>query len=275
MLSLLYYLPLYYEAVKELSPTKAGLALFPETFSVAPACIIMGLLVSHTGHYRRGVWAGWLLTTVGAGLLCLLDVNTSTVKWIFLNIVGGVGIGILYSAMSFAIQASASAAEEDSGFAIAMFSFFRSLGTVSSFPFRFPKIISNFQQAIGVAISGVIFQNSLKTKLLSYPALAPFAIEYSQNAAELVETIKTMRNGPVKKDIQKAYSDALQIVWAVMCAVAAVGLVVSFFTVEYTLDDPEKVKDLDAQKYSGEGTEKPFENIRNGEDIDRYNNELE
>src|SRR6266567_3883258 len=56
LLTLLYYLPLYYEAVKGLSPTKAGIALFPETFSVAPACIIMGLLVSHAGRYRGGVW---------------------------------------------------------------------------------------------------------------------------------------------------------------------------------------------------------------------------
>ena len=67
-----------------------------------------------------------------------------------------------------------------------------------------------------------------------------------------------------KKNIQEAYSDALQIVWAAMCAVAAVGLVVSFFTVEYTLDDPEKAKDLDARKYSEKGTEKPSENIRDG-----------
>jgi hypothetical protein len=110
---LLYYLPLYYEAVKGLSPTKAGIALFPETLSVAPACIIMGLLVSYTGRYRTGIWTGWLLTTLGTGLLCLLDVSTNTVEWIILNLVGGFGIGILFSAMSFAIQASASASGED------------------------------------------------------------------------------------------------------------------------------------------------------------------
>ena len=129
-MTLLYYLPLYYETVKQFTPIKAGIALFPETFSVGPACIIMGIVVSRTGHYIRGVYIGWLLTTLGTGLICLLGVNTSTVKWVFLNLVPGLGIGILYSAMSFAVQASAQSAGEDSGFAIAMFSFFRSLGTV-------------------------------------------------------------------------------------------------------------------------------------------------
>jgi hypothetical protein len=130
LMTLLYYLPLYYETVKQFTPIKAGIALFPETFSVGPACIIMGIVVSRTGHYVRGVYIGWLLTTLGTGLICLLGVNTSTVKWVFLNLVPGLGIGILYSAMSFAVQASAQSAGEDSGFAIAMFSFFRSLGTV-------------------------------------------------------------------------------------------------------------------------------------------------
>jgi hypothetical protein len=35
--SVLYYLPLYYEAVKGMSPIMAGVALFPQTFTVAPA----------------------------------------------------------------------------------------------------------------------------------------------------------------------------------------------------------------------------------------------
>lgn len=128
--TLLYYLPLYYEAVKGMTPTQAGIAVFPETFTVAPASLIMGMLVSRMGSYRWGVLSGWLLTTIGMGLLCLLDVNTSTFCWVVLNLVGGFGMGLLFSAMAFAIQASACATGEDMGFAISMFTFFRALGTV-------------------------------------------------------------------------------------------------------------------------------------------------
>lgn len=128
--TLIYYLPIYYETVKGMTPTQAGIAVFPETFTVAPASLIMGIIVSRTGHYRWGVWGGWLLTTLGMGLLCLLDVNTSTSCWVILNLVGGLGMGSLFSAMAFAIQASACATGEDMGFAISMFTFFRALGTV-------------------------------------------------------------------------------------------------------------------------------------------------
>jgi hypothetical protein len=128
--SLIFYLPLYYEVVKGFTPTQAGIAVFPETFTVAPASLIMGIIVSRTGRYRFGVWIGWLLTTIGTGLLCLLDVHTSNVTCILLNLVGGVGIGLLFSGMAFAIQASAWTVGEDMGFAIAMFCFMRALGTV-------------------------------------------------------------------------------------------------------------------------------------------------
>lgn len=46
---LLYYLPLYYECVKGYSPIISGVAAFPETFTVAPASIIIGVLVSKWG----------------------------------------------------------------------------------------------------------------------------------------------------------------------------------------------------------------------------------
>lgn len=111
----------------------------------------------------------------------------------------------------------------------------------------------------------MIFQNSLKAKLLSYPGFAPFAEEYSQNAVDLVQVIKTMRDGSNKTDIKQAYSDALRVVWAAMCAVAAVGLVVSFFTVEYTLDSPKNVeKDPQRGRNAAEGMEKNSKDSRGG-----------
>lgn len=36
----LYYLPLYYQAVKGMTPIMAGVALFPQTFTVAPAAMV-------------------------------------------------------------------------------------------------------------------------------------------------------------------------------------------------------------------------------------------
>jgi len=125
---LLYYLPLYYEAVKDMSPIDAGVAVLPETLTLVPASVITGLLITRTGSYRWAIWIGWIVTTVGMGLLMLLDVDTSTGKWIGLNLIVGLGTGMLFSAMAFAVQASVNV--DSIAAAVCMFSFFRSFGSV-------------------------------------------------------------------------------------------------------------------------------------------------
>ncbi|KAL8912871.1 MAG: hypothetical protein Q9172_007411 [Xanthocarpia lactea] len=233
--SLLYYMPLYYEAVKGFSPILSGVALFPQTFTVAPAAVVVGILITVTGRYRWAIWAGWVLTVLGTGLLYLLDVQTSTVAWIFLNLVGGLGMGMLFPSMAFAIQASQT--NEDLAFAIAMFSFFRAFG-----------------QAIGVAVGGTVFQNQMKSKLLAYPALAPKADEYSKDASSLVQIIKSMQDDVMKKNLQHAYADSLKVVWATMCGLAAVGLILSLGTKGLDMNRPLETDQgfLEAKKTTDE-----------------------
>ncbi|KAL8687737.1 MAG: hypothetical protein Q9218_006178 [Villophora microphyllina] len=233
--SLLYYLPLYFEAVKGFSPIVSGVALFPETFTVAPASVVAGILITVTGRYRWAVWSGWVLTVLGTGLLYLLDVRTTVAAWIFLNLVGGLGMGLLFPSMAFAIQASQK--NEDLAFAVAMYSFFRAFG-----------------QAIGVAVGGTVFQNQMKMKLQAYPALAPKAAEYSRDASSLVQVIKAMQDGVMKQDLQHAYADSLKVVWATMCGLAAVGLIASLWTRGLDMNKPLETEQffLDATRRKDE-----------------------
>ena len=86
---LLYYLPLYYTGVLGYSALTTGIAGLPETFTVAPAAIVTGIVISKTGRYRWAIWSGWATTTLGMGLLCLLDVCTLVAKWVFINLIPG------------------------------------------------------------------------------------------------------------------------------------------------------------------------------------------
>jgi len=56
--SLLYYMPLYFEVVKNYSLITSGIAIFPFTFTVAPAAVIVSLIVIKTGRYRPSLWIG-------------------------------------------------------------------------------------------------------------------------------------------------------------------------------------------------------------------------
>jgi MFS family permease len=210
-------MPLYYEAVQGYSPIIAGVALFPDTFTVAPLAVVTGISITVTGHYRWAVWSGWAITVLGVGLATLLKVDTSIPAWIFLTMVSGIGLGILFPSMQFSLQAATT--NKDMGFAVAMFSFFRTFG-----------------QAIGVAIGGVIFQNQMEKKLRGYPHFASQANELAKDAAALVQIIKETPEGQDKLDLRTAYIDSVRVIFIVLCALASVALVSSFFIKSYDLN---------------------------------------
>jgi hypothetical protein len=212
----LYFLPLYYEAVKGFEPIMSGVAIFPETFTLAPSAIVIGFIISKTGQYYWAICIGWGLSTLGAGLMYLLSADTSTAEWVCINLVPGIGIGMVLPSVALAVQASATA--ENLAIAVAMSTFFRGFG-----------------QSIGVAIGGVIFQNRMKSNLLTYPALRAVADKYSGEAASAVELIRLMENGPMKNDLREAYANSLKVVWAFCCVISGVIFVISFWTKSYSL----------------------------------------
>lgn len=58
--SLLYYMPLYFEVAKSYTPVYSGIAIFPFTFTVAPAAVVVGVVIAKTGRYRPSI-VGFLL----------------------------------------------------------------------------------------------------------------------------------------------------------------------------------------------------------------------
>ena len=213
----LYFLPLYFEAVRGYSPILSGVALFPATLTVAPVSIISGTIITKTGDFHAVTWVGWIATTLGCGVMCLMDVNTTPQQWVFLCLCTGIGLGLLYTSLAFVNQSDSD--DEDMAFAISLFIFARAIG-----------------QCLGVAVCGVIFQNQMRKRLLDIPEQAGQAVEYSKDASSLVQTIKFLPPGDRKNDLIKAYADALKIVWAVMCALSASGTIGSIFMRRRCLD---------------------------------------
>lgn len=250
--SILYYAPLYYEAVKGFSPIISGVAVFPETFTVAPASVAVGIIVSITGKYQWAIWSGWALTVLGMGLLILEGVETTIPQWIFINLVAGLGTGVLFPSMAFAIQGSIPVESIASG--VAFYSFFRAFG-----------------QTLGIAIGGTIFQNQIRKNILSYPLIAGSADAWSQDATALVAILNIMEDGPAKDQLLHSFADALKTLWAVMCGLAALGLFTSIFTKAYSLDQvletnhgfDHGTKEKDAELGEGNGEARSIDEIKN------------
>ncbi|MCJ1371476.1 hypothetical protein MMC20_002693 [Loxospora ochrophaea] len=216
--SILYYMPLYFEGVQSYSPIIAGVSALPQTCTVIPCAMAVGVVAAKTGHYRWALWVGWVLTTFGVGLLYLMATTTTIPQWIFLLLVSGIGIGLLFPAMALAIQASAP--PKDIAIAAAMFTFFRAFG-----------------QTIGVAIGGVVFQNRMEANLASNPALSGMATQYSLDVVGLVGTINSMPRGDPQTIILKtAFSNSIRTIWAVMCGLAGVALLSAIWVKHYDLN---------------------------------------
>ena len=179
--------------------------------------VVTGITITKTGSYRWTIWTGWTCATLGLGLLILMDVGTSIPKFIFLNLVPGIGLGVLFPSLQFQLQAAST--NEDMAFSVAMFTFFRSFG-----------------QALGVAIGGVIFQNDLTSRLKKYPHYVAQASELAKDAAQLVQTIKHTPEGADKLDLQTAYTDSLRTVYIFLCAIAGVALLTTFFIKAYDIN---------------------------------------
>ncbi|ETI23053.1 hypothetical protein G647_04849 [Cladophialophora carrionii CBS 160.54] len=208
--TLVYYLPLYYEGVKGYSPLITGLAVFPETFTVAPAAVVTGFYISSTGQYRWAVWAGWFLTTLGYGLLCLLKPGTTVPSWIFLNLVAGLGVGMLVPALSITVQAATQ-------------------GTNVSHTISMYALVRASGQACGVAIGTAIFQTQCKSVLAGMSGV-------NLTAEALIREIQQFSGTPDQLDeLQEAVVRSVRIVWASGCAMAALAGVASIWIKPYAL----------------------------------------
>lgn len=199
--------------------------------------IVVGIVSSRTGGYRWAIWIGWGITTLGFGLLYLLDPNISIVAFVFLNIPVAIGTGMAFSSMSLGVQAAGR--PQDAGHSITFYSFIRVFG-----------------QALGVAIGGVIFQNQIQQKLRAYPSLAASAEDYSRDATELVGIIKGMDDGLRKTQLVQAYADALKMIWVVMAALSGAVFISSFVLKRYSLDQEHKTLQGFKESHKESGPEK-------------------
>ncbi|KAJ8609922.1 hypothetical protein MRB53_038860 [Persea americana] len=137
-----YYLPLYFQSVKQESPFKSGLLMLPLIIIEAVTDVVSGVVISKTGRYREVIWVGVVAMTLGTGLYTMLWIDTPISHVIGIEIACGVGVALLFQAPMLAIQNTVK--QEEVASASAALGFVRALST-----------------ATGVVIGGVVFQGSV------------------------------------------------------------------------------------------------------------------
>jgi len=91
----IYYLPVYFQAVKGDSPIRAGVNGFSLSFTIAPFAVLVGLWISKSGKYRIQNYIGWALIVLGTGLMSLITSGSPLGAWVGFPLVLGIGLGFI------------------------------------------------------------------------------------------------------------------------------------------------------------------------------------
>ncbi|KAL8848058.1 MAG: hypothetical protein Q9221_006918 [Calogaya cf. arnoldii] len=237
MWGVVYYMPLFFEGGKDLSPVLAGVLALPLSLTVVPCGMAVGIVAAKTGHYRWAVWTGWVVITIGSGLLYLLTPTITYPAAAFLLLFAGIGLGLVFPAISLAVQASV--AQKNVAVAAALTAFFRCFG-----------------QTIGVAMGGVVFQNRMMANLASHPELSSSATLYSLDVVALIHQINIMSGSdPRKRMLAQALSRSIGTIWAVMSGLAGLALISTIFLKGYSLNQALVTE----QRFNGQSSNKNIE----------------
>ncbi|KAI5117064.1 hypothetical protein M0805_006786 [Coniferiporia weirii] len=210
--SLVFYLPIYFQACKGFGPLHSGTTIFALGFSVAPISVLAGLSVQFTGRYRPQLWAGWALAVPALALLGTTGVDTPLSRVVGYQVLAGVGFGAVFSGSYFPVLAAVPVTSV--AHAVALFSFLRQFG-----------------QIWAITISGSILQNvlshTLPSNFTSVLSSSSPSIGSSSDIAFAVIPALSHTSEPLLGEIREAFAEGLRLMWRVLAGFAGLGLVVS------------------------------------------------
>ncbi|KAJ4228257.1 hypothetical protein NW757_014155 [Fusarium falciforme] len=90
---LIYYLPIYFQSIHNVSPIMSGVRNLPFIIAVTIATIVSGASITKTGIYAPILVASAAIATVAGGLIYTLDIGTGSGKWIGYQVLGGLAWG--------------------------------------------------------------------------------------------------------------------------------------------------------------------------------------
>ncbi|EZF34534.1 efflux pump [Trichophyton mentagrophytes] len=176
MMTIIYYLPLWFQAIKGVSAVKSGIMNLPMILSLVIGVIMSGGLVTAIGYYAPFMIGCCVLSSVGAGLLTTFQTDTGHAKWIGYQVIYGIGLGMGMQQGSVACQTVLSKADVPIGSSLIFFA--QQLGGT-----------------IFIAVAQNIFTNKLTSGLQHIPGLdaANLAQVGATTIRDLVKDPNTLR----------------------------------------------------------------------------------
>ncbi|KAH5208274.1 hypothetical protein HBI37_064420 [Parastagonospora nodorum] len=215
--SQLYYLPLFFQQARQMSPLLSAALVLPITCAQMVASILSGQYISRRERYGEVIWTGFFLWTVGVGLTCIFDRRTPIGAIVVILLLQGIGVGFVFQPTLVALQAHCTKSQR--AVVISNRNFLRSLGG-----------------AVGLAISAATLQNSLKRAM---PAEFASLADSSYN----VPNFDTLGASPAQvEEILQAYAHASRTVFIMNVPFMALCLLGCLLITDHGLQRPDEVQ---------------------------------
>ncbi|KAF3915285.1 hypothetical protein AA313_de0201546 [Arthrobotrys entomopaga] len=224
----------YLVVANEQSVVSAGRIVLVFSFTSTVSSIIISFLIKWTGHYKYFVIAGGLIYILGFGLMLRYRVEGSTLTQIVINqVLVGLGGGFLNVPAQLGVQSVVP--HQDVGLATALFLTAISVG-----------------QAIGSAISGAIWTNSILKKLDQYLP------EEAKVNATLIYSDFTVASSyapgtAAREAINRSYQETMRVM-LISALVSAVPIVLLTFLME-NVDLRKKEVNVKGRVFGSSGAE--------------------
>ncbi|EGC42782.1 major facilitator superfamily transporter [Histoplasma capsulatum var. duboisii H88] len=202
---LVFYLPIWFQAIKIVSATKSGVMTIPMVLTLVIGSIIGGVSISLIGYFTPFFYISVVLSTVGAAMLTTFKTDTGSPKWIGYQVIYGLGIGLGFQLPILTPQVVLDIDDVAVGIVVAMFS----------------QLLGG---ALFISVAQNIFTNKLYNGIIiAAPGVDPKTV-LGQGATSLTKVIP-----PQFLDAaQVVYNKALTQTWYGVVVMSALGIIGAF-----------------------------------------------
>jgi hypothetical protein len=195
----LYYLPLYFQNVKNLSPLMSAVVFLSLVIPQSAASVGAGFYMSKYNRYSEVIWWGFGIWTIGSGLMIMCDENTHLGLVAFFLVLTGSGTGSIFQPTLVALQAHCP--KEQRAVVTSNRNTLRSLGA-----------------AVSLAVSGALLANTLRDSL-------PEELQYLANDSFAAPDLRLFEPAQ-RAQIKQAYAAASRAVfiWSFVLIAISLGL---------------------------------------------------
>ncbi|OBT58409.1 hypothetical protein VE04_00770 [Pseudogymnoascus sp. 24MN13] len=200
MMVVMYYLPIYFQAIKGATALNSGIMLLPMILSTVMGSLFSGFLVAKLGYYTPFFILSSIITTIGAGLFTTFTPSTGHAKWIGYQVLYGIGLGFGVQQPMNVVQTVLDRSDIATGTAVV--TFMRFLGP-----------------AIFLPVAQNIFLSRLISKLANIPGISAKTV-LDGGATD----IKSLATGDNLERLISDYNDSIVSVFYIVVATCSVTI---------------------------------------------------